>query len=249
MTVSDSCPPLNWDHGLRRQAIVASLLTDVFQGRLKAGQHLVTRELAARFGVSHTPVREALIALEGVGIINLLPNRGAVVRRVGPREVREVCQVRRALECEAVRLACGRIDSIELAELAEGFTRQSELTLPERAGFVEQARALDNRLHDQIASSCGNAFLGHELGRLKILFRAFRDVSWEHDGARNGYGRVIEEPLEHLAIVAALAGQDGHAAARAMSRHINAGAHYWSLVLREPPEVHPVSRDSRLENS
>lgn len=249
MTVSDPCPPLNCDHGLRRQAIVASLLTDVFHGRLRAGQHLVTRALAARFGVSHTPVREALIALEGIGIISLLPNRGAVVRRVGPREVREVCQVRRALECEAVRLACGRIDPAELAELTEGFRRQRTLTIPERAGFVEQARALDNRLHDQIAGSCGNAFLANELSRLKILFRAFRDVSWEHDGARNGFGRVIEEPHEHLAIVEALAAGDGRAAARAMSRHINAGARYWSLVLREPPETPPtVSRDSRVEN-
>jgi DNA-binding GntR family transcriptional regulator len=228
--------PLNCDHGLRRKAIVASLLTDVFHGRLRAGQHLVTRQLADRFGVSHTPIREALIALEGIGIIDILPNRGAVVRRVGPREVREVCQVRRALECEAVRLACGRIAASDLVELTAGFRLQMDLTAEQRAGFVAQARALDNRLHDRIAGSCGNVFLANELSRLKILFRAFRDVAWEHDGARNGYGRVIEEPHEHLAIVEALVAGDRRAAARAMSRHINAGARYWSLVLREPPE-------------
>ncbi len=79
-------------------------MADVVQGRLRAGEHLVTQELAERFGVSHTPIREALIALAGVGVIDLLPNRGAVVRRVSPKEVREVCQVRRALECEATRL-------------------------------------------------------------------------------------------------------------------------------------------------
>ena len=87
------------DLGLRRQAIVQSLIGDVFQGRLHAGAHLVTQQLAQRFGVSHTPVREALITLAGIGIIDLLPNRGAVVRRVTADEVREVCQVRRALEC------------------------------------------------------------------------------------------------------------------------------------------------------
>jgi len=249
MSVIEPCLPLTCDHGLRRQTIVASLLTDVFHGRLRAGQHLVTRELASRFGVSHTPIREALIALEGIGIINLMPNRGAVVRRVGPREVREVCQVRRALECEAVRLACGRVDPIELASLTDGFRRQRMLTPSERAGFVEQARVLDNQLHDLIAASCGNAFLANELSRLKILFRAFRDVSWEHDGARNDNGRVIEEPHEHLAIVEALASGDGRAASRAMSRHINAGAHYWSLVLREPPEKPPVvPHDGRREH-
>ncbi len=109
---------LKCDRGLRRQAIVQSVLADVFEGRFCAGQHLVTQELARRFGVSHTPIREALIALAGIGIIDLLPNRGAIVRRVTAKDVREICQVRRALECEAVRHACGRIDLAQLDALA-----------------------------------------------------------------------------------------------------------------------------------
>jgi DNA-binding GntR family transcriptional regulator len=86
-----AAPPnsLQCDHGLRRQTIVQSLLSEVFQGRLRAGEHLVTQALAGRFGVSHTPVREALITLAGIGIIDLLPNRGAVVRAVTARDVRE----------------------------------------------------------------------------------------------------------------------------------------------------------------
>ena len=187
------------DHGLRRQAIVASLLTDVFQGGLRAGQHLVTRELATRFGVSHTPIREALIALAGIGVIDLLPNRGAVVRRVTPRDVREICQVRRVLECEAVRLACGRIDPNELATLKTGLQKQAEAAnIASRGEFIEEARALDSRLHDRIAASCGNAFLAMELSRLKTLFRAFRDVAWAHDEARNDSRRLAEESHEHL---------------------------------------------------
>src|SRR3954462_1980357 len=124
--------PLKCDHGLRRQAIVESLIADVFQGRLRAGTHLVTQELAERFGVSHTPVREALITLAGVGVIDLLPPRGAVGRRVTPHEVREVCQVRRALECEAARAACGRIDLAELHALAAELRRL--MTVKARAG-------------------------------------------------------------------------------------------------------------------
>src|ERR1700739_316152 len=117
---SDASP---CNHGLRRQTIVQSLLVDVFQGGLRAGQHLVTQELAERFGVSHTPIREALIALAGIGIIDLLPNRGAVVRRVTATDVREVCQVRRVLECEATRSACGRIDPTRLSGLADELRR------------------------------------------------------------------------------------------------------------------------------
>jgi len=219
--------PLKCDHGLRRPAIVQALLADVFQGRLRAGQRLTTQQLAARFGVSHTPVREALIELAGVGIIDLLPNRGAVVRRVAARDVHEVCQVRRALECEATRRACGRIGLAELHALADDIRQLTTLDAP--AGrFIELARALDSRLHDLIAESCGNVFLAKELSRLKTLFRAFRDVSWQHDEARNDFRRLAEEAYEHLAIVEALLAGDARAAARAMSHHIRSGARYWS---------------------
>src|SRR5262249_60116771 len=120
MTPASSKNKLKCDRGMRRQAIVRSLLTDVFQGRLHAGQRLVTQELAERFGLSHTPVREALIELAGIGVIDLHPNRGAVVRRVRGRDVREIYQVRRVLECEAVRRACGRIADEDLQDLAAG---------------------------------------------------------------------------------------------------------------------------------
>ena len=53
------------------------------------------------------------------------------------------------------------------------------------AAFIERSRQVDTRLHDLIASSCGNAFLAKELGRLKILFRAFRDLSYTRHEARN----------------------------------------------------------------
>jgi DNA-binding GntR family transcriptional regulator len=224
---------LHCHHGLRRQTIVQSLLADVFQGRLRAGEHLVTRELAGRFGVSDTPIREALITLAGVGIIDLLPNRGAVVRQVTPREVREVCQVRRVLECEATRSACGRIQPSALADVADGLKRLLSVAAPSGARYVADARAVDSQLHDLIAESCGNTFLAKELGRLKILFRAFRDVAWQRDSSRNDFGRLAEEAHEHLAVVEALQAGEARAAARAMARHIRSGVRYWSRALKD----------------
>lgn len=219
-----------------------SLLADVFQGDLRAGQHLGTQELAERFGVSHTPIREALIALAGIGIIDLLPNRGASVRPVTVKDVREVCQVRRALECEATRNACGRIDLAQLHELASELRRlQARKAAPGRH-FIDEARAIDSRLHDTIANSCGNVFLANELSRLKMLFRAFRDVSYTQDSARNDFRRLAEEAGEHLAIVDALTAGKGHDAARAMSRHIRAGVKYWTRAL---PEASPVFAKER----
>jgi DNA-binding GntR family transcriptional regulator len=224
-------PPLKCDHGLRRPLIVQSLLTEVFEGRLRAGQHLVTQDLADRFGVSHTPIREALIALAGIGIIDLLPNRGAVVRRVTVQDVHEICQVRRVLECEATRSACGRADAAALDALTTGLRGLIEDRLPTAADVIEEARALDSRLHDLIAASCGNAFLAKELGRLKILFRAFRDATYAHDGTRIASGRFVDEAREHLVIVEALKARDRRAATRAMSRHILTSLEHWGRFL------------------
>jgi DNA-binding GntR family transcriptional regulator len=237
--VSSKPQALQSPRGLRRQTIVQSLLADIFQGRLRAGAHLVTQDLATRFGVSHTPIREALISLAGIGILDLLPNRGAVVRRIAAAEVREVCQVRRALECEAARSACGRINLAELHTLAAALKRLMALKPARGNGFIEEARAVDSRLHDLIAESCGNAFLAKELSRLKILFRAFRDVAWEHDESRNDFHRLAEEAHEHLAIVEALLASDAKAAARAMARHIRSGARYWSRAMPDP--AHPTA--------
>lgn len=238
--VSDSVA-LNCDHGQRRQVIVENLLRDVFHGRVRAGQHLVTQELAERFGVSHTPIREALVALSGIGIIDLPPNRGAIVRRVTSRDVREICQVRRALECEAIRNACGQISVEKLNSLAKSLRRMIAVKTRMQPKMIEEARNVDSQLHDLVAASCGNAFLANEIGRLKILFRAFRDVAWEHDGALNDYGRVAEEAHEHLGIVEALLSDDRREAAKRMSRHIKVGEKYWSRALPENSAAARVS--------
>ena len=233
MSISDRNGPLKCDRGLRRRMIVQSVLVEVFQGRLRAGQHLVTQELADRFGVSHTPIREALIALEGIGIVDVLPNRGAVIRRVGVEEIKEVCQVRRVLECEATRGACGWIAPADLRTLAADLKGLMAKTTAPSAGFFEQARAVDNRLHDLIAASCRNTFLANELGRLKVLFRAFRDVTYARDETRFLSGRFEAEAREHLAIIEALLSEDRKAAVKAMSRHIRMSVENWSGTLPE----------------
>jgi DNA-binding GntR family transcriptional regulator len=223
--------PIQCDHGLRRQTIVQSLLADVFQGRLRAGQHLVTQQLADRFGVSHTPIREALITLAGIGIVDLLPNRGALVRPVTGRDVREICQVRRVLECQATRSACGRIDLNELAGIAEQLRQLQRWVPGSWSDFISVARQVDSRLHDLVASSCGNTFLGKELSRLKILFRAFRDLSYTHHEAHHDHRRLADEAGEHLAIVDALLAGDAAAASQAMARHIRSGVRYWTRAM------------------
>ena len=166
-----------------------------------------------------------------MGVIDLLPNKGAEVRRVASRDVAEIADVRRLLECAAVRSACGRI---ELGELQDIRHELDALRIPRTnraTRFIEKARGLDDRLHDLISASCGNRFLAQELNRLKLLFRAFRDVAWEQEELRNDYRRLAEETREHLQIVDALLDDDARAASLAMKQHIRKGTRYWSRVV------------------
>lgn len=217
----------------RRQEIVEGLLADILAGRFASGERLITEELARRFSVSHTPIREALSTLAGIGVVELRPNRGAVVRRLGPRDLIDLIHVRRVLECEAVRKACGQLPSELLEELAWQFGRLLTARDLSSRRFVDLARRLDNQLHDAIAAVCGNALLVAELNRLKLLFRAVRDAAWLREGTAMNL-RLREEADEHLAIVAALQAGDRRQAQRAMSKHIRAAIRYWLPLITSP---------------
>ncbi len=232
------------DHGQRRKLVADALLADIFQGHLKAGERLVIQDLAARYEVSPTPIREALVTLEGIGIVDIEPNCGAVVRRVTAVDVKEVCEVRRALECAAVKLACGRVDPVVLQQLADAFRQRAQMSFtsqgpssstPSRSILkaIEDARDADSRLHDLIAESCGNRFLAKELGRLTLLFRTLRDAAWDRRLKESDLVRFAEEAAEHLAIVEALQAGATRAATAAMAKHIQSGETYWSRDL--PP--------------
>jgi DNA-binding GntR family transcriptional regulator len=233
-TPGHSPPSAPWNHGARRQAIADSLLQEILEGRIPPGGRLVTQVLARRFGVSHTPVREALVMLAGMGLVDLSPNRGAVVRRVTSKDVREICQVRRALECEAVRRACGRIEDEELVGLQTQLQALLDLVEPNLPWAIALAQTIDSRLHDLIAHRSGNVLLVRELTRLNHLFRAFRDLAWNHSRSRQHHHRLMAEACEHMAIVEALLARDRSAAVRAMARHIGSGMRYWCCAISEP---------------
>ena len=104
--------------------LVANVLRQaILHGLLKSGQALPQDEVATQFGLSRIPVREALRQLEGEGLITFYPNRGAVVSRLSAAELREICDMRIALETLALRLA--------IPHLTEDVLRQAETILDE----------------------------------------------------------------------------------------------------------------------
>ena len=99
--------------------IAKSLRADIMQGRLKSEEPLRQDEIAARFGVSKIPVREALSQLKAEGLVDFFPNRGAIVSKLSPAEVDEIYIMRIALETTALRRAIPHLTVANLTQAEE----------------------------------------------------------------------------------------------------------------------------------
>lgn len=196
-----------------RHDVVNGLVRSIFLGELPTGSRLVIQKLAQQLNVSSTPVREALLELEAIGIVTFVHNRGAVVKRFGAAELREIYHLRCVLEAEATRCACGRIDEPTLRRLQAEFVNlagdEHGPTWPQRA------MAADRQLHDAIARHCGNARLVDEIDRYNTLVQIGRDLVGNQLQAQ----KVAVK--EHLQIIEALLRNDSAEAAGRMAEHIN----------------------------
>ena len=202
--------------GNLRQQVTSRILWAVFGGGFHPGQHLIVQRLSELYEVSPTPVREALVELSMMGIVELLPNKGAIVLPFGPKQVREIGQIRRVLEVEATRSACGRIDESQLESLQEAMRKLKDDPTSDQRD--QNSRLLDTQLHSMIARDCGSPRLTAEIERYLTLFGTLRDVSHHRDAATN-YSRSNDIP-EHLEILAQLRAVDPDKAAAAMDCHI-----------------------------
>ena len=195
--------------------IARQLLIAIFSGKIKSGDRLVAQTLAKQLGVSATPVREALVELASIGLVENLPNRGAVCMPFGVRELREIYQIRRILEVEATRLACNRIPVEKLRDLRISMAKLVERKINE---WSDQAMALDEQLHGLIVASPENTRLHHEIDRYRELMQAIREVVGDKQRVQL---RALEQ---HIEIIDALIEGDAQAASQAMAKHIDTTA-------------------------
>ncbi|MFG2813506.1 GntR family transcriptional regulator [Streptomyces sp. NPDC048410] len=163
--------------GSVRERVLAALRQDIIAGRLGPGDRLVERELAERYGVSRVPVREAIRALVGEGFVLFESARRTVVRRLTPDDVRELFELREALEVYAAGLAAARATPEALEELRELLAEAATAT---KAGEAEAITDVNTRFHDRILAMAGNGLLVSVLepvdGRLRWLTR--RNAEW-----------------------------------------------------------------------
>lgn len=163
--------------GSVRERVLAALRQDIIAGRLGPGDRLVERELAERYGVSRVPVREAIRALVGEGFVLFESARRTVVRRLTPDDVRELFELREALEVYAAGLAASRATPEALEDLRALLAEAATAT---EAGEGEAITDVNTRFHDRILAMAGNGLLISVLepvdGRLRWLTR--RNAEW-----------------------------------------------------------------------
>ncbi|MEU2419971.1 GntR family transcriptional regulator [Streptomyces sp. NPDC007851] len=163
--------------GAVRERVLAALRQDIIEGRLAPGDRLVERELAERFGVSRVPVREAIRALVAEGFVLFESARRTVVRRLTPTDVKELFELREALEVYAAGLAAARATPEALAELRELLGHAASATRSEDAETITD---VNTRFHDRILALAGNSLLISVMepvdGRLRWLTR--RNEEW-----------------------------------------------------------------------
>jgi len=192
----------------------------ILHGEVAPGERLNEVEIAGELGVSRGPIREALQRLASDGLVELQAHRGAFVRRLGPAEVRDLFEVRMALETTAARLAAQRATDAQLADLDALVHAGAE---PIGHADVRFQGARD--LHARLAEATANPALAAHLTLVNQELRLLRTRSGEVPA------RAEHAVAEHAEIVAAVRAGDADGAASAMDAHLRSAlAHALSAM-------------------
>ncbi len=214
----------------RADSIAEELEERIFFGTYSDGDRLDEVRLAEQFGVSRTPLREALQRLALSGLVELIPRRGAFVRQPGPVELIEMFEVMAELEAVCGRLAAMRISDQALADLREANEKcQAAVDSQDPDTYYIE----NERFHKIIYQQSGNSFLASEAGALHRRLKPFRRQQLKLRG------RMQQSMAEHKAVVAALDQGDSEAAATALRGHVAIQGekfHYLMTNLRKAAE-------------
>ena len=191
--------------------VYEALRRAIVEHEFDAGEPLTEHDLCRRFGTSRTPVREALAKLERDRLVQVVPKKGAFVRTVSADEIRELYQLREALEGLAVRLAAPRVEREDLAGFEARFRAMKAHGT--RATYAE-VRALGEEFHTYLIKQAGNAKLLELLEQIREQVRSVWNMSIMAPRRAQGLVR------EHLALVDALKRGDARRAERCMVAHV-----------------------------
>ncbi|OUQ49442.1 GntR family transcriptional regulator [Lachnoclostridium sp. An118] len=154
-----------------RDVVFNTLRQAILRGELKPGERLMEIQLANKLGVSRTPIREAIRKLELEGLVLMIPRKGAEVAEITEKSLRDVLEVRRALEELAVELVCEKITEEQIQDLkdaAEEFKESLE------SGDITRIAEADVKFHDVIYMATDNQKLIQLLNNLREQMYRYR---------------------------------------------------------------------------
>ena len=199
-----------------RDQIYEAIQESIVNNSYRPGEELQIDRLAEEFGVSTTPIREALIRLESSGLVQLIPNKGARVTAFQEEDIRDTWEVRKLLEPYAAGLTAEQDVTREIQELNEAFD-MLERGSQDGDLYIQS----DIRLHELLYSHLSNELLKETLHN--ILQRSMRMRYYAEDVSRM-HDQVVREVItEHKQILQALTAGDREKTAEAVRRHIENG--------------------------
>ena len=194
-----------------RDVVFHTLREAILRGELKPGERLMELQLAAKLGVSRTPIREAIRMLEQEGLAVTIPRKGAEVARMTEKDMEDVLQVREALDELAASIACEEMTEEQLDELKTTMREFEEFT---KTGNVKKIAEADVKFHDIIYHATGNPKLVNILSNLREQMYRYR-IEYLKD--EKNYPVLIRE---HNDIVDGLMAKDKGKVTAAMHRHV-----------------------------
>lgn len=208
----------------------------IVRNDLQPGRKISESEIAAQYGVSRQPVREAFIRLSDEGLITILPQRGTRIRRIGLTAVRESRFIREAIEADIVRLLAERPDPASVAELRDLIDQQHRVAEGDPFDFIRA----DEAFHRALARSASKDGIWQRVQGLKSQMDRVRFLSLGHFPVR----KLIDQ---HAAIVEGIAKGDVTAAETALRLHLREVLSDLPLIAQENPDFFDAVPDGAEE--
>ncbi len=197
--------------GKRTLELVDALEQAIVTGALAPGARLDETTLAERYGVSRTPVREALNQLAASGLVELRPRRGAAVAAPDLKQLLEMFEVMAELEGLCGRLAARRMSNAERGVLRDAHRACERLVA---AGDSDGYYAANVEFHEAIYTGCHNRFLAEQTRALRNRLAPYRRLQLRR------VHRIDESFAEHAAVLAAIVAGDAAEADRLLQSHV-----------------------------
>ena len=211
-----------------RDVVFQTLRAAILKGELKPGERLMELQLAAKLGVSRTPIREAIRMLEQEGLAVTIPRKGAEVAKMTEKDMEDVLQIRCSLEDLAIRVSCDKITATELQELKVAMEEFEEKTKSDNV--VEIAKA-DVKFHEILYKATDNPKLLQLLNNLREQMYRYRV---EYLKETELYPRLIEE---HRQMYEALMAKNKERAAAYVEQHLHNQEEAVKKIIRRQDEV------------